>query len=64
MLALPSQLAPVTDLGSRLGDGSHHLITIDADLPIRFCDPASPWQRGSNENTNGLLRELYPQAQT
>ena len=38
----------------------HAQISIAADLPIFFCDPASPWQRGSNENTNGLLRQYFP----
>jgi transposase, IS30 family len=38
----------------------HTEITIAADLPIYFCDPRSPWQRGSNENTNGLLRQYFP----
>ena len=40
---------------------SEHLrLTIEADLPVFFCDPHSPWQRGTNENTNGLLRQYFP----
>jgi transposase, IS30 family len=38
----------------------HKEITVAADLPVYFCDPQSPWQRGSNENTNGLLRQYFP----
>jgi transposase, IS30 family len=38
----------------------HKEIAIAADIDIYFCDPRSPWQRGSNENTNGLLRQYFP----
>ena len=38
----------------------HAQLKIEARLPIYFCDPQSPWQRGTNENTNGLLRQYFP----
>ena len=43
---------------------AHARITVEADLRdgVFFCDPHSPWQRGSNENTNGLLRQYFPKS--
>ena len=62
MLTVPAHLRRSLTWHQGAEMGAHHLITLDADLPIYFCDPASPWQRGSNENTNGLLRQYFPKS--
>jgi IS30 family transposase len=46
------------DRGKEMAD--HERFSLDTDINVYFCDPQSPWQRGSNENTNGLLRQYFP----
>jgi IS30 family transposase len=46
------------DRGKEMAD--HKRFTLSTDVQVYFCDPQNPWQRGSNENTNGLLRQYYP----
>ena len=46
------------DRGKEMAD--HKRFSLDTNIKVYFCDPRSPWQRGSNENTNGLLRQYFP----
>lgn len=57
---LPSELykSLTWDRGSEMTN--HQRFTLETNIKVYFCDPQSPWQRGSNENTNGLLRQYFP----
>jgi IS30 family transposase len=61
---LPVQLrrSLTWDQGKEISE--HHRFSVEAGVEVYFCDPQSPWQRGSNENTNGLLRQYFPRGES
>jgi len=61
---LPAQLrrSLTWDQGSEMSE--HRRFSVESGVEVYFCDPQSPWQRGSNENTNGLLRQYFPKGES
>src|ERR1700691_916631 len=57
---LPASLRRSLTWDRGLEMAQHKSFTVDTEVKVYFCDPQSPWQRGSNENTNGLLRQYFP----
>jgi IS30 family transposase len=64
MARIPAQLRLSLAWDNGIEMRHHADFTLATDCPVFFCDPHSPWQRGSNENTNGLLRQYFPRSST
>jgi len=60
VLDLPSDLRKTLTWDRGMEMAKHKEFTVETDVQVYFCDPQSPWQRGTNENTNRLLRQYFP----